>query len=749
MTLLFRFLRLYAFSSLFYHLVGALHLSLPPNFDPCLLRNLSWLREPGDPQDIGLFLEDLAQNIKQAIPAIGLSAGLSTEQGTAQISPSHPGDFAIRAEDNNGSLISSLPITIPDCTTGSTLLKTSISKSTEPTATSSSSIPSVTAVSSPSSKFSSRTVLTTSPAVTSKGTPSMSSLSLSNFPLSLNISFSSSPNPNKPKPSATITPLNSTGLAAPFSKTHSWTSSSSTPSKNGPQKGGPLSVMPTATSTWPPISSPSSNVGHSIVKTSPSSIISVGFSHSPTTIIQATASPISIDESIFSTSDFETLIGGLSSSANFGSPGSATTTAPHESPSNSNSSPGIITHALATALENPGSISSTTNLHTASVESTEISSLAPTISLPPTPTLQSIPTSTASQNSPGSSPDPQNIQQTMSQPSAIAGVTIGAIILTVVMSLLITLCMIKRRRKRRFNDRISRKSLNPFLYQAVSSSGSQGQSRDHTTTGVLSDPESAPVQEISEADSRPSRRGWNLKAQLRKWRSSNGVIEPFIIPRIGRHTAGMREVTGSRRMEAQDFDGDSGNLSEMQEERSFLRSSSVLSVATSTTARMSSVMTRSSPSDPEYQINRLHGSLNYHHHHHRTQSPLEDSLNARFYPESSNSRRHGNGSGGKGSSTTTTAVARADYPAALPHSTSSPHARSPLPSYNSFNSPLAMASEAPQLKRMSFQSSWANDPFLSNQELERLAADEDEADWAMDGFLEPIAPDDLPPAYNN
>ncbi|KAJ3801768.1 hypothetical protein GGU11DRAFT_163238 [Lentinula aff. detonsa] len=734
MTLFFRFLRLYAFSSLFYHLVGALHLSLPPNFDPCLLRNLSWLREPGDPQDIGLFLEDLAQNIKQAIPAIGLSAGLSTEQGTAQISPSHPGDFAVRAEDNNG-----------DCTTGSTLVNTSISKSAEPTATPSSSIPSVTAVPSPSSKFSSQTVLTTSPAVTSKGSSSTSSLSLSNFPLSLNISFSSSPNPTKPKPSATITPLNSTGLAASFSKTHSWTSSSSTPSNNGSQRGGPLSVLPTATSTWPPISSPSSNVGPSIVKTSPSSIISVGFSHSPTTIIQATVLQISIDGSTFSTSDFETLIGGLSPSANFGS--SATTTAPHESPSNSNSSPGIITHALATASENSGSISSTTNLHTASEELTQISSLAPTISLPPTlpvsSTLLSIPTSTAS----GSSPDPQNIQQTMSQPSAIAGVTIGAIILTVVMSLLITLCMIKRRRKRRFNDRISRKSLNPFLYQAVSSSGSQGQTRDYTTTGVVSDPESAPVQEISEVDSRPSR-GWNLKAQLRKWRSSNGVIEPFIIPRIGRHTAGMREVTGSRRMEAQGFDGDSGNLSEMQEERSFLRSSSVLSVATYTTARMSSVMTRSSPSDPEYQINRLHGSLS-HHHHHRTQSPLEDSLNARFYPDSSNSRRHGNVSGGKGSSTTTTAVARADYPAALPDSTSSLHPRSLLPSYNSFNSPLAMASEAPQLKRMSFQSSWANDPFLSNQELERLAADEDEADWAMDGFLEPIAPDDLPPAYNN
>ncbi|KAJ3714557.1 hypothetical protein DFJ43DRAFT_1103899 [Lentinula guzmanii] len=742
MTLFFRFLRLYAFSSLFYHLVGALHLSLPPNFDPCLLRNLSWLREPGDPQDIGLFLEDLAQNIKQAIPAIGLSAGLSTEQGTAQISPSHPGDFAIRAEDNNGSLISSLPITIPDCTTGSTLVKTAISKSTEPTATSSSSIPSVTAVPSPSSKSSSRTALTTSPTVTSKGSSSMSSLS--SWPSSLHFSLLSFPIPNQP--SATITPLNSTGLAASFSKTHSWTSSSSTPSENGSQRGGPLSVLPTATSTWPSMSSPSSNIGPSIVKTSPSSTISVGFSHSPTTIIQATVLQISIDGSTFSTSDFETLIGGLSPSANFGS--SATTTAPHESPSNSNSSPGIITHALATASENSGSISSTTNLHTASEELTQISSLAPTISLPPTlpvsSTLLSIPTSTAS----GSSPDPQNIQQTMSQPSAIAGVTIGAIILTVVMSLLITLCMIKRRRKRRFNDRISRKSLNPFLYQAVSSSGSQGQTRDYTTTGVVSDPESAPVQEISEVDSRPSR-GWNLKAQLRKWRSSNGVIEPFIIPRIGRHTAGMREVTGSRRMEAQGFDGDSGNLSEMQEERSFLRSSSVLSVATYTTARMSSVMTRSSPSDPEYQINRLHGSLSHHHHHHRTQSPLEDSLNARSYPDSSNSRRHGNGSGGKGSSTTTTAVARADYPAALPDSTNSHHPRSPLPSYNSFNSPLEMASEAPQLKRMSFQSSWANDPFLSSQELERLAADEDEADWAMDGFLEPIAPDDLPPAYNN
>ncbi|KAJ4470454.1 hypothetical protein J3R30DRAFT_1220974 [Lentinula aciculospora] len=122
MTFLLRSLQLYAASLLFCHLAGAFLLT-PPNVVSCFLQHVIWNREAGDPQAIQLLLQDIAQG---GLRNIVQSLDPTAEEGTVSVSFSHPGDYEIQCEDNNGTLISSLPLTVPDCTMpGSTSAKTS------------------------------------------------------------------------------------------------------------------------------------------------------------------------------------------------------------------------------------------------------------------------------------------------------------------------------------------------------------------------------------------------------------------------------------------------------------------------------------------------------------------------------------------------------------------------------------------------------------------------------------------------
>ncbi|KAJ3859664.1 hypothetical protein EV359DRAFT_86158 [Lentinula novae-zelandiae] len=685
-----------------------------PNVIPCLFLDLPWARELGDPQAMQLFLDDLAPDgLRRLIQAIGPSM----EEGNIPISVfNHPGDFRIDCEDENGTSIWNTTITLLDCPTKtSTPVERSASDPTTSASDMSSSIPSSTTVSSSNPGSSSSTTFNTMSIVTSKGM----------FPTpTLPISFSKFPPLNISHPWTSLSHHLSTRLSAAIP--------SSEPTSMFPYSSN--HTASTNISTLRPGKDLSIDSFFGQLQRCDEEPFSVFYNEWELASYQ-------FSDIKHAGSNFETLIGGLSPSTDVAS--SATTSEiilKSQDPSHT------ITHAaLATVAET--SIGSDTE---AASSSTWIFLTGSEITLSPTPivdpTPHSIPLPATSGDS--SNGHDQSIQQTMSQPGAIAGVTIGAVILAIALSLLIALCLLKHRRKRRFFDRDARKSLNPFFkYQAVSPPGSLPHSRDRSMTDMLPDLESASVSQTMEAD-RQSRRGWNLKAQLRKWRSSNGVIEPFITSRYRRYPdmteGGSGRMNEARRFSDEDIQND---FTRMQEERLLLRSSSVMSVATTMTAQMRSAMLQPS-SDAEYQINRLHGPLS-HRHHDRTQSPSgnSNSSDSHNYPVFRSNGRHGNASTKTGSSSNTSS--KADYQATLPKATSSTHPRSPLPSYNSFNSPLALASssEPPQLKRMSFQSTWADDPFLSNEEIERLAADEQEADWAMDGFLEPVAHDDLPPAY--
>ncbi|KAJ3814543.1 hypothetical protein F5876DRAFT_72803 [Lentinula aff. lateritia] len=694
------------------------------NVISCLLPDLPWARELGDPQNMQLFLDDLAPGSQRRLIQ---TIGPSVEEGNIPMSVfSHSGNYRIDCEDDNGISIWNATITLLDCPTKtSTTAKGSASDPTTSASDSSSSIPSSTTVSGSNPGSSSSTAFNTTSTFTSKGVvPSLHApilpTSFSKFP-PLNISHPWTSHLSTHLSAST--PSSERTSMLPSSSNHAASTNTSPLRVDGPVKSSPVgSSSFTMSGSWPH--------SNSLISSTPVPSI---------TITHVTAVSVSLPS--FSGSDFETLIGGLSPSTDLAS---STTTSEiilkSQDPSHT------ITHAaLATVAETSiGSIGSDTEATSSTwiFLTTSGITFSPTPIVHPTPHSIPLPTSGDSSDSNGHN---QSIQQTMSQPGAIAGVTIGAVILAIALSLLIALCLLKHRRKRRFFDRDARKSLNPFFkYQAVSPPGSLRHFRDRSMTDMLPHLESAPVSQTMEAD-RQSRRGWNLKAQLRKWRSSNAVIEPFIASRYRLHPdmveSGSRRMNEARRFSDEDIQND---FTRMQEERLLLRSSSVMSVATTMTAQMRSAMLQPSSSDVEYQINRLHGPLS-HRHHDRTQSP---SGNSSYYHQVSQSNgRHGNASTKTGSSSNTSS--KANYQATLPKATSSTHPRSPLPSYNSFNSPLALASssEPPQLKRMSFQSTWANDPFLSNEEIERLAADEQEADWAMDGFLEPVAHYDLPPAY--
>ncbi|KAJ3970986.1 hypothetical protein EV361DRAFT_950102 [Lentinula raphanica] len=783
MTLLSWFLRLCFLSPLFHQLVDAFHFELPPN--PCLSSDLNWFRDAGDPQDILLFWQDVVQNLKIPI----LLPLLSADKGQFSLPFIQPGTFAILAEALNGSLISSCPVDVPDCgnettsagaTSSSPVPAASVSAASLVTSVHSQSAESSTATSSSSNwtLTSSSSLQESTPISTNTvTTTTMSCLGLP-FPIpsislgldldlphvTLDTGCLPIPGPSQHSSTMLSTSAGSAASSSTSSRGHGIISPTSgtseptmtitptnTPSASTSSRGNGPNVPTSGTSeptiTITPTNTPEStdvSMGSSPIRTS---------SFSPTVTEQAgsTVLETSSDQITFSSSDF----------------GNYMVT--------STNGPNIVSPAfdLSTSTEQSVPTTSVTGATTVSFTSTA------RVSLPPTPLVTTIPSisSSATSQDPSTSTS-QPIQQTMSQPGAIAGVTIGAVILAVVTSLLVASCMIKRRRQQRYNDRASRKMLNPFLYHAVgsSSSGSQhgGQTRERSTIDpeMATDPEFALLRErMSEADIQPSSqrgRRWDWKAQLRKWRSSIGVIEPFIIPRTSpRPSVDMREENRERARPTDPsaslpsrwhtFDEENaGNdhLPQMQEQRLFLRNSSVLSVATATTARMSSVMTRSAPSDAEYQINRVHGPLGQHPHVHqnyRAESPSYGSVHSRYYPDSSsNSRERGTTTT---TATATTSSSKADYQTAFPYDETPEmgpsHPRSLLPSYKSYNSPLAMASsEPPQLKRISFTSTWANDPFLTNQEIERLAADEQEADWAMEGFLERIPPDDLPPAYD-
>ncbi|KAJ3876807.1 hypothetical protein F5051DRAFT_410467 [Lentinula edodes] len=752
MTFFVRLLRLHAVSLFLCQVAEAFSFEFP-NIIPCLLLDLPWARGLGDPQNMQLFLDDLAPDgLRRLIQAIGPSM----EEGNIPISVfNHPGDFRIDCEDDNGTSIWNTTITLLDCPTKTS---TPVERSASDASDSSSSIPSSTTVSSSNPGISSSTAFNTTSTVTSKGiVPSLPAptlpISFSKFP-PLNISHPWTSLSSHLSTTHLSTPIPSSEPTSmlPSSSNHTASTNTSPPRVDGPVKSIPVgSSLVTSSPVNTLASTVSSDSSNDAAKSLFSSLtISGSWPHSnflisstpvpSITITHVTAVSVSLPS--FSGSNFETLIGGLSPSTDVAS--SATTSEiilKSQDPSHT------ITHAaLATGAETSiGSDTEATSSSTWNFFTTSGITLSPTPIVDPTP--HSIPLPATSGDSSNSNGHDQSIQQTMSQPGAIAGVTIGAVILAIALSLLIALCLIKHRRKRRFFDRDARKSLNPFFkYQAVSPPGSLPHSRDRSMTDMLPDLESASVSQTMEAD-RQSRRGWNLKAQLRKWRSSNGVIEPFITSRYRRHPdmteGGSGRMNEARRYSDEDIQND---FTRMQEERLLLRSSSVMSVATTMTAQMRSAMLQ--PSDAEYQINRLHGPLS-HRHHDRTQSPSgnSNSSDSHNYPVFRSNGRHGNASTETGSSSNTSS--KADYQATLPKATSSTHPRSPLPSYNSFNSPLALASssEPPQLKRMSFQSTWANDPFLSNEEIERLAADQQEADWAMDGFLEPVAHDDLPPAY--
>ncbi|KAJ3709682.1 hypothetical protein C8R42DRAFT_729941 [Lentinula raphanica] len=778
MTLLSWFLRLCFLSPLFHQLVDAFHFELPPN--PCLSSDLNWFRDVGDPQDILLFWQDVVQNLKIPIPLPLLSA----DKGQFPLPFIQPGTFAILAEALNGSLISSCPVDVPDCGNGTTSAGATSSSPVPAASVSAASL--VTSVHSQSAESSTATSSSSNWTLTSSSslqestpistntvtTTTMSCLGLT-FPLPslgsdldlLHVTLDTEclpiPGPSQHRSTMSSTSAGSAASSSTLSRGHGINSPTSgtseptititptnTPSLSTSSRGnGPID--PTSGTSEPTITITPTNTPESTdVRTSSSPIRTSSLSTTRNEHIESTALETSSDEISFPSSNLNTLV---VPSAN---------------------GPNSAAFATATSTESSVPTTSVTGVTTVSSMTTA------RISLPPTSLVTTIPSilSSATSQDPFTSSS-QPIQQTMSQPGAIAGVAIGAVILAVATSLLVASCMIKRRRQQRYNDRASRKMLNPFLYHAVgSSSGSQhgGQTRERSTIDpeMTTDPEFALLRErMSEADIQPSSqrgRRWDWKAKLRKWRSSIGVIEPFIIPRTSpRPSVDMREENRERARPTDPsaslpsrwhtFDEENaGNdhLPQMQEQRLFLRNSSVLSVATATTARMSSVMTRSAPSDAEYQINRVHGPLGQHPHVHqnyRAESPSYGSVHSRYYPDSSsNSRERGTTTT---TATATTSSSKADYQTAFPYDETPEmgpsHPRSLLPSYKSYNSPLAMASsEPPQLKRISFTSTWANDPFLTNQEIERLAADEQEADWAMEGFLERIPPDDLPPAYD-
>ncbi|KAJ4470498.1 hypothetical protein C8R41DRAFT_615620 [Lentinula lateritia] len=471
MIFFLRLLRLHA-ASLFLCKVAEAFSFEFPNVIPCLFLDLPWARELGDPQAMQLFLDDLAPDgLRRLIQAIGPSM----EEGNIPISVfNHPGDFRIDCEDENGTSIWNTTITLLDCPTKtSTPVERSASDPTTSASDMSSSIPSSTTVSSSNPGSSSSTTFNTMSIVTSKGmfpTPTLP-ISFSKFP-PLNIShpWTSLSHHLSTRLSAAIPSSEPTSMF-PYSSNHTASTNISTLRVGGPLKSIPMgsslvTSSPARTSASTVSSASSNDATKSLF---PSFTMSGSWPHisslisstpvSSITITHVTAVSVSLPS--FSGSNFETLIGGLSPSTDVAS--SATTTSEiilkSQDPSHT------ITHAaLATVAET--SIGSDTE---ATSSSTWIFLTGSGITLSPTPivdpTPHSIPLPATSGDS--SNGHDQSIQQTMSQPGAIAGVTIGAVILAIALSLLIALCLLKHRRKRRFFDRDARKSLNPFFkYQA-------------------------------------------------------------------------------------------------------------------------------------------------------------------------------------------------------------------------------------------------------------------------------------------
>ncbi|GAW07858.1 hypothetical protein LENED_009876 [Lentinula edodes] len=469
MTFFLRLLRLHAASIFLCQVAEAFSFELP-NVISCLLLDLPWARELGDPQNMQLFLDDLAPGgLRTLIQAIGPSM----EEGNIPISVfSHPGDFRIDCEDDNGTSIWNTTITLLDCPTKTS---TPVERSASDASDSSSSIPSSTTVSSSNPGISSSTAFNTTSTVTSKGiVPSLPAPTLP-------ISFSKFPPLNISHPWTSLSSHLSTHLSAPipsseptslFPSSLNHTASTNTSRVDGPVKSIPVGsslVTPSPANTL--ASTVSSDSSNDAVKSLFSSFTkSVSWPHSnflisstpipSITITHVTAVSVALPS--FSGSNFETLIGGLSPSTDVAS--SATTP---EIITNSQDPSHTITHAaLATVAETSiGSDTEATSSSTWIFLATSGITLSPTPIVDPTP--HSIPLPATSGDSSNSNGHDQSIQQTMSQPGAIAGVTIGAVILAIALSLLIALCLIKHRRKRRFFDRDARKSLNPFFkYQA-------------------------------------------------------------------------------------------------------------------------------------------------------------------------------------------------------------------------------------------------------------------------------------------
>ncbi|KAH7878951.1 uncharacterized protein C8R40DRAFT_690310 [Lentinula edodes] len=475
MTFFLRLLRLYAVSLFLCQVAEAFSFEFP-NVIPCLLLDLPWARGLGDPQNMQLFLDDLAPDgLRRLIQAIGPSM----EEGNIPISVfNHPGDFRIDCEDDNGTSIWNTTITLLDCPTKtSTPVERSASDLTTSAIDLSSSILSSTTVSSSNPGSSSSTAFNATSTVTSKGrVPSLPAPTLP-------ISFSKFPPLNISHPWTSLSSHLSTHLSTPIpsseptsmlpsSSNHTASTNTSPPRVDGPVKSIPVgSSLVTSSPVNTLASTVSSDSSNDAAKSLFSSLTMSGSWPHSNFLISSTPVPsitithvtaVSVSLPSFSGSNFETLIGGLSPSTDVAS--SATTSEiilKSQDPSHT------ITHAaLATVAETSiGSDTEATSSSTWIFLTTSGITLSPTPIVDPTP--HSIPLPATSGDSSNSNGHDQSIQQTMSQPGAIAGVTIGAVILAIALSLLIALCLIKHRRKRRFFDRDARKSLNPFFkYQA-------------------------------------------------------------------------------------------------------------------------------------------------------------------------------------------------------------------------------------------------------------------------------------------